>query len=399
MTRQSLILLLVAPPLFAAVTRPAPITSLLGTFNWGVESRLTVAAPPIEPASTFTYDVIYVYDAFSRLASEVNGPRPPTNITHLSPDHLGSTHFGPGSAGTPLRRLDNFPCGKIGQGSKRRPAIALGITDVVGLKFTGQERDGETGLDYFGARYFSGAQGRFTSVDPLLNSGHPANPQTWNRYSYALNNPLRYTDPTGMYVWGTCSGNEEQCKAEQQRFRDSLANLNKAASQLKEGSKGRKELDKVIKKLGEEGKGNVKINFGDAGATNGQPNLGRTVGNSITINYAAVDSLKSEWSMNASESVALDAGLTGHEGTHAGGGPSVLGFIGMRGEHAAYWNESLVYQGLHNTDRPFQLWNESWLAVDQQKFPVDKTREQAIQHFLHPDKVLAPVVPPPGGQR
>jgi RHS repeat-associated protein len=263
--------------------------------------------------------------------------------------------------------------------------------------YDGTAVDRLVGLDFFGARYFSGAQGRFTSTDPLLNSGHPANPQTWNRYSYALNNPLRYTDPTGMYVWGKCSGSEDECKAEQQRFRDSVANLKKAASQL--DGKERKELNKVIKKLGDEGKGNIKINFGDAGSTNGIPNAGLTVGNNITINYAAVDSVKTGWSLNASESSALDAGVTGHEGTHAGGGPSVLGFVGMRGEHPAYWNESLVYQGLHNTDRPFQLWNESWLAVDQQKFPVDKTREQSIQHFLHPDKVSAPVVPPPGGQQ
>jgi hypothetical protein len=43
------------------------------------------------------------------------------------------------------------------------------------------------------------------------------------------------------------------------------------------------------------------------------------------------------------------------------------------------------------------LWNESWLAVDQHQFPVDRTREQAIQHNIHPDTVPAPVVPPPGG--
>jgi RHS repeat-associated protein len=35
-------------------------------------------------------------------------------------------------------------------------------------RFTGKERDEETGLDHFGARYFSGAQGRFTSADPIF---------------------------------------------------------------------------------------------------------------------------------------------------------------------------------------------------------------------------------------
>ena len=67
-------------------------------------------------------------------------------------------------------------------------------------EFTGKERDQETGLDYFGARYFSGAQGRFTSPAPENASAflYPDDPQSWNGYSYARNNPLRYVDPDGM---------------------------------------------------------------------------------------------------------------------------------------------------------------------------------------------------------
>jgi RHS repeat-associated protein len=63
--------------------------------------------------------------------------------------------------------------------------------------FTGKERDAETGLDYFGARYFSGAQGRFTTPDLPLVDHDPADPQSWNLYSYVRNNPLIFTDPTG----------------------------------------------------------------------------------------------------------------------------------------------------------------------------------------------------------
>lgn len=62
---------------------------------------------------------------------------------------------------------------------------------------TAKERDAETGLDYFGARYFSGAQGRFTSADPNSAGASLYNPQSWNAYSYTLNNPLKYIDPDG----------------------------------------------------------------------------------------------------------------------------------------------------------------------------------------------------------
>src|SRR5579863_6876529 len=59
-------------------------------------------------------------------------------------------------------------------------------------------RDYETTLDWFNARYFSGAQGRFQSVDPANAGANPADPQTWNGHAYVGNNPLSYTDPSGM---------------------------------------------------------------------------------------------------------------------------------------------------------------------------------------------------------
>ncbi len=62
---------------------------------------------------------------------------------------------------------------------------------------TGKERDSETGLDYFGARYLSAAQGRFTSPDPKILPGAMYDPQSWNKFGYTRNNPLRYVDPNG----------------------------------------------------------------------------------------------------------------------------------------------------------------------------------------------------------
>ena len=67
-------------------------------------------------------------------------------------------------------------------------------------QFTGKERDAETGLDYFGARYYGSNIGRFTAPDPKPRSAHITDPQSWNRYAYTLNNPLKYFDPDGMDV-------------------------------------------------------------------------------------------------------------------------------------------------------------------------------------------------------
>ncbi len=67
-------------------------------------------------------------------------------------------------------------------------------------KFTGKERDVETGYDYFGARYLSAKTARFTTTDPSFSPAENlVDPQRWNRYTYARNNPLRYIDPDGRY--------------------------------------------------------------------------------------------------------------------------------------------------------------------------------------------------------
>jgi len=66
-------------------------------------------------------------------------------------------------------------------------------------RFTGKERDAESGNDYFGARYYGSSMGRMLSPDPSqLYFANPAYPQSLNLYSYGRNNPLTNTDPTGM---------------------------------------------------------------------------------------------------------------------------------------------------------------------------------------------------------
>lgn len=72
--------------------------------------------------------------------------------------------------------------------------------------FTGQKNDATTGLMYYGARYYDTTLGRFTQADTIVPN--PFNPQALNRYAYTLNNPVRYTDPTGHV---SCGDEDPEC--------------------------------------------------------------------------------------------------------------------------------------------------------------------------------------------
>ena len=82
--------------------------------------------------------------------------------------------------------------------------------DAGSHKFTGKERDSESGLDNFGARYNSSNLGRFMSPDSTAYV-KPINPQSWNLYAYARNNPLLYVDPTGNTVSLTNCQDKDKC--------------------------------------------------------------------------------------------------------------------------------------------------------------------------------------------
>jgi RHS repeat-associated protein len=116
--------------------------------------------------------------------------------SYLTMDTLGTPRIISGtnlndSTGGVKARHDYLPFGEeIGLSGGRTEAQGY-VVDSLKQKFTSKERDVETGLDYFGARYYSSPQGRFTSPDPLIGSAVNCSPQTWNRYAYGRNNPLR----------------------------------------------------------------------------------------------------------------------------------------------------------------------------------------------------------------
>jgi RHS repeat-associated protein len=131
-------------------------------------------------------------------------PGPVGSSTYYLHDHLGSTQMELSSTGSVLWQGEYTPYGQeIQNGNPIPPGISAGSDTQ--YKFTGKERDAESGLDYFPARYYGSNMGRWMAPDPgWLAAVDLANPQTLNAYSYVTNSPLIYNDPTGM--WGCDSG-------------------------------------------------------------------------------------------------------------------------------------------------------------------------------------------------
>ena len=156
-----------------------------------------------------------MYDASGQLIAEyTTGNSSGGGTSYLTSDHLGSTRVVTKSDGSVKARYDYLPFGEeipstIGG---RSNVTGYGGADTTRQKFTQKERDNESGLDYFAARYYTSAQGRFTSTDPSMASARTVDPQTWNRFVYVINNPLRYVDPSGTEerdAWSQL-GSEEQ---------------------------------------------------------------------------------------------------------------------------------------------------------------------------------------------
>ena len=141
------------------------------------------------------------------------------SIQWLVTDHLGTPRMVIDQTGTlaNVKRHDYLPFGEelLAETGGRTVTQGYSGGDGVRQQFTAYERDNETMLDFAQARYFAAVQARFTSADPFLGSGQAPNPQTWNRYSYSLNNPLRYVDPSGLLTVGVMTEEEQEQERQQ----------------------------------------------------------------------------------------------------------------------------------------------------------------------------------------
>jgi len=122
----------------------------------------------------------YIFAGGNRIAYKTGSA-----VYYYHTDHLGSSSIITNTSGTKVNELYYYPYGKT------RYALDSSLTH----KFTGQEEDEETGLYYYGARYYDPAIGRFVSADSIVPDF--SDPQTLNRYSYCRNNPIILTDPSG----------------------------------------------------------------------------------------------------------------------------------------------------------------------------------------------------------
>ena len=110
-----------------------------------------------------------------------------------TPDQINSTRIVTDESGTVVYSAAHDPYGGIQQ--------TWANTYDPTPKFSGKERDSESGLDYFGARYYDKGQYRFISVDPFTSRGSSVyNPQRTHLYTYCAGNPISFMDPDGRYL-------------------------------------------------------------------------------------------------------------------------------------------------------------------------------------------------------
>jgi RHS repeat-associated protein len=120
---------------------------------------------------------IFVYDAFGNLAAEYGGTASATGTQYVTVDAMGTTRLVMERTQASERHDFQPYEDEIAAGAGTwRPGVAGYGTDTVRQK--GQERDAESGLDYFQARYYSGVQGRFGSPDPGNAGANPGDPQS-----------------------------------------------------------------------------------------------------------------------------------------------------------------------------------------------------------------------------
>lgn len=154
-----------------------------GTAYWRGASGDPLVESPLT-GKTFTEE--YVFFNGKRIARRDVSTG---DVYYYFSDHLGSADTVTSASGTIEEQSDYYPFGG--------EVVVFG-SDPNTYKFTGKQRDTETGNDYFGARYYSSSFGRFLTVDKIITTpARLSDPQRLNLYDYSRSNPLSYIDVNG----------------------------------------------------------------------------------------------------------------------------------------------------------------------------------------------------------
>jgi RHS repeat-associated protein len=148
------------------------------------------------PQTTDAVWTFYYYAGSNRVAERVN-TNGTTALYFLFTDHLGSTSVVVDSSGAVVSRQLYRAFGA--------PSYSSG-TDLTDYGYTGQRADDSIGLMYYNARWYDPTLGRFTQADTIIPGAD--NPIAWDRYAYTLNNPTKYSDPSGHCIQGSDDFNE-----------------------------------------------------------------------------------------------------------------------------------------------------------------------------------------------
>ena len=248
------------------------------------------------------------YGGVTNQTFEVNidrgaGVFPFVSTTYYVGDHLGSTRLELAGSGWPLSSSIFYPFGQ------EQTAGA----DPNHYKFTGKERDAESGLDNFGARYYGSSMGRFMSPDKPVDQ-HPEDPQSWNLYSYVRNNPLISIDQDGNYDCGQMTA--DQCT----QFGN---NLTAAQNQLAAAQKNGTITDAQFKQGSDA--------LGAYGTLN--DHNGVTVNVGATGGFPGTTSVSNDGTVSAANPTGQNIQVTFNPGVFGGNSDSLNGVIGHEGSH------------------------------------------------------------------
>jgi RHS repeat-associated protein len=158
---------------------------------------------------------VLVYDGMGKLLAEYNTTTLNGGTQYNFTDQQGTPRLVTSNQGSVISRHDYLPYGDdvLNGIGMRSSGQGYGGPETSRQKYTGMEKDEASGLSHTLWREYDSSSGRWTAPDPYGGSMTIGDPQSFNRYSYALNNPVNGRDPSGLmtmidasWSWGDVSG-------------------------------------------------------------------------------------------------------------------------------------------------------------------------------------------------